>query len=170
MPRSGDVTERELAYVDLDEFRQSLPSTLYPLHRGIIVPCGEKIDENKNIVIEARRYFLGEDQQLYVVHFRDTYRRRLLGRNELLSEEAALVYKGKKIRDAVKAMNEGLEKLNDYGPHSLTTFTVGRVTAARRGTHAPYTVKEVVSQLNKRIDHPKNEVTQKVLKQFDLEL
>lgn len=139
-----------------------LPDEMHDLG-GNTIPMGRH-DEGKEQVVEAARWFLGSDELIYVIRYRDRFRKQLIGENPPLSQEAALVYRGKSISRATAAMNEALTEF------SGKTFAenVGGRHAATRDKGAPYTAAELIDDLETLLDSPENDPTKRVMNSYHL--
>src|ERR1700754_4896420 len=127
--RASQAEDSEYEYKSLDELRKKLPDRLDFLPSSDIVPACRSDVEGQRIQ-ELARCVLGGDGNVYVVRYRDTYKKRLIGKNELVSQEAAVAYQGKSLEAAAAAMNAAQVEFSESGTVPKgTLMTVGGATA-----------------------------------------
>lgn len=161
--RAAETIPTGFSYRPMTDLWFEMPAQMHDL-AGSTIPMGRR-SEGKERVVEAARWFMGSDDNLYVIRYRDRFRRRLVGEALPLSQEAALVYKGKSISRATKAMNEALADLGG----STFVEEVGGKHAATRDKGAPYTSAELIGELEALLDSPENDPTKRVMNGYGLQ-
>jgi len=167
--RSRTTEEKLVGKLELDQFKslaehglpqlRSLTSFL-PVYRGT---------DGDHETRECSEMFIGSDDQIYILHFRDSYQRQKIGRKRLVAEECAISYQGRKIAEAVKIMNAEMEKASTK-EHRLVGFNtkIAGFQANGRNPEMPYRVDEIVERLDGMLPKPKHDPRKRVEQEFAL--
>jgi hypothetical protein len=167
--RGGDRDSSEtLEFKGLQEHWREMPASVNWIGNAVVVPCRRRHADGKKTV-DAARWMVGSDNDLYVVRYRDIYRTRFVVKDQLESQEAATIYRGKSASDAVRAMNSQLSELNGDGFYSLSFEQVGGGSATPHDPKQPYRLGQVVDALESLTDLPQSERAHRALASFGLE-